>query len=494
MRPLYWLLAGSSFILCEACNASAGDASLGDAAEDTPSQTPDAGEDVAASPATPADGDPDSPRPPSGSEGRDNEAGSGGAPGSGDFCRGHGPIVEVPRRGGAAYETCSGRIAEAHFQNALCTCRNASLAGYLRVRGFDSRNGAYVEGEDEGGAAVGINGSYALTAGYTDVAGSFAVAGKESVSFAGYLKVLGDFRAQGNVTVAGYTRVERDAWLGGEFLDLGPLTVKRNLTYAETVTAIPVSVGGRRELEEVRVTPPCPCEEEELLNVGALVDAARTHNDNAAQGLHPRLFEAVIGNVEATLPCGRYFVSGMNGIGNIRLNVTGRVALFVDGSLATTGNFEVRLAKDAELDLFVRENVVLTGRAVFGSEDRPAASRVYVGGAGDVLLTGAGRFVGNVYAPRSTVTAVGFADVYGSVFAKDFISPGYARFTYDRAIQHAGDSCDAPQPPAGSCRACGTCTGGTACANGACGACEADTDCCGQQVCLEGKCRAYEIG
>jgi hypothetical protein len=93
-----------------------------------------------------------------------------------------------------------------------------------------------------------------------------------------------------------------------------------------------------------------------------------------------------------------------------------------------------------------------------------------------------------VYAPRSRVTAVGYLKVYGSVFARDFAIPGYADFSYDRAIQHAGDGCDVPLPPPGTCSPCGSCTGGTACVEGACGACRTDADCCSQLVCMSGVC------
>jgi len=185
-------------------------------------------------------------------------------------------------------------------------------------------------------------------------------------------------------------------------------------------------------------------------------------------------------------------VERMAGIGNIIINVTGRVALFVDDSIATTGNLEFRLAPAGEIDIFIRENLVLTGRATFGEKSRPAASRIYVGGAGDVLLIGDGQFVGNVYAPRSLVTAIGYANVWGSVFARDFVSPGYADFTYDRAIQDAGDTCDVPLPPPGTCTTCGTCTGGTACVGGTCGPCRSDADCCSQLICSNGQCTQPE--
>lgn len=402
-----------------------------------------------------------------------------------DFCSGSGPVVKVTdSTTQQTYSTCSGRIAETRFTNALCTCNDATVAGYLKTRSFDSVKG----GPSDTGGSVGINNAYSITTGYTDVGGSLAISGADSLTFAGYLQVGNDLRIQGEATVAGYTKVGRDAWLASGYTDLGPVTIQGDLHSGSTVMAIPLTVSGKKSQESITIAPPCPCQPADLLDVGALVRDARTNNDNAANGIDPKMLNLVVGNIEATLPCGRFYLEQIGGAGNIIINVTGRVALFIEDDLAAAGNLEFRLSPSAEIDIFVQGNVVLTGRAVFGTKERPAASRIYVGGDGDVFLVGADYFVGNVYAPRSLVTASGYLKFYGSVFARDFVMPGYADFSYDRAIQHAGDNCGAPPPPTGTCSQCGTCTGGTACVNGSCGACRTDADCCSQLVCVNGVC------
>jgi hypothetical protein len=78
--------------------------------------------------------------------------------------------------------------------------------------------------------------------------------------------------------------------------------------------------------------------------------------------------------------------------------------------------------------------------------------------------------------------------VWGSIFARDFVVPGFADIVYDRAITRAGDGCGAPPPS--TCKQCGSCTGGKACVGGACGACGGDADCCGQDVCVAGICQS----
>lgn len=400
------------------------------------------------------------------------------------FCSGSGPIVDVDSPTSGTFQTCTGSIAETRFLNALCTCNDATVAGYLKTRSFDSTT----TGTTDSGGSVGINDTYSITAGYTDIGGSLAIAGSNRLTFAGYLKVGNDLRMNGEATVVGYTKVGGDAWLRGGLTDLGPVTVRGDLHTAGSMMAVPLTVDGKRIAESLAVTPPCPCEPSQLLNVGKLVDDARVSNDNARYGIDQKVLNLVVGNVEITLPCGRFYLEQIAGAGNIIVNVTGRVALFIEDDLAAAGNLEFRLAPKAEIDIFIKDNLVLAGRAVFGNAARPAASRIYVGGQGDVVLVGADRFVGNLYAPHSFVTAIGYADVAGSIFARDFVVPGYADFAYDRAIQHAGDNCDATPPPPGTCERCGTCTGGTACIDGSCGTCRTDADCCGPLACMNGVC------
>jgi hypothetical protein len=421
----------------------------------------------------------------SGAGGADSKGGSSGTSTTADLCSGRSPIVTIPgTTATTSVQTCTGRIAETHFVNALCTCENASVAGYLKTRSFDSTKST----TPDLGGSVGINQTYLNSAGFTDVGGSLSIAGSESLSLAGYVKTGGDFRTQGSATVAGYTNVGRNMWLGNGLTDLGPVTVTGDLHGAGAIVAIPLLVSGKSYQESVAVPPPCPSGASDILNVAALVADAKVHNDNAKNGITPTMFNVLVGNIETTLPCGKFYIEQIAGIGNVIFNVTGRVALFVDGSIANTGNLEFRLSPTAEIDIFVRDNLMLTGRATFGQKDRPAASRVYVGGEGDVTLTGDGEFVGNVYAPRSRVLAIGYANVLGSVFARNFVSPGYASFTFDLAIKNAGDTCDVPTPPPGTCTLCGTCASGTACVGGQCGACRTDADCCSQLICTNGQC------
>jgi hypothetical protein len=422
---------------------------------------------------------------PDGSTPSDAGDADGGAAADAGFCQGSGPVITVGT-GTATHDECTGQLAEITFLNALCTCHDTNVAGYLLTTGFNSQLGPY-DPADAGGGTVGVNNAFAVGVGDTDVGGSLSVAGSQSLNLAGYLRARGDLRLAGTSTVAGVTVVGRDGWLGGNFTDVGTLSVGRDLHYAGVLLTV-ANVTGTKTQGPVTIPPPCPCSPADIIDVAALVAGARTQNDDAAMGLQVTRFQNVTGSTEVTLPCGRYYVEGISGAGQILVHVDGRVAMFVKGSVGVLGSLKFDLGAKGELDLFIEKDLLLIGTATFGDKNRPAATRIYVGGAGDVSLVGSSGFVGNIYAPHSKVTAVGYAEVYGSVVAGDFTSPGYARFIYDRAIAVAGKDCPLVNLPPGACRQCGVCTGGTACVSGTCGACTVDSDCCGQSVCTLGKC------
>jgi hypothetical protein len=407
------------------------------------------------------------------------------------FCSGSGPVVELPLPSPETpRESCAGGVAERVFTYALCTCEDLSLAGFLQTRSRDSGR----PGEDSvaAGAAVGLNRDY-RSGSYTDVGGSFTVAGTEGpLALAGFLDVRGDASIASSMESAGYVSVARDAYVAGDIRLAGLLTVGRNLHQppGRALAAVPF-VSGRRVSEPVTVAPPCDCPASPIVDVPALTEGARTDNDNASIGLDPRALEAVVGDVEQTLPCGRYHLTSIGGLGRVRLAIRGRVALFVSGDVQTVGALELDLAPDAEIDVFVAGTIRGVGWGRFGGGDRPAAVRVYVGGAEDITLVGAESFVANLYAPRARVLTDGAMFVEGAIFARAVEARGSLTVHYDRAIHRAGDDC--PDVPPGLCEVCDGSCGSEACVDGECGRCRSDADCCAPSVCLEGSCQSLLI-
>jgi hypothetical protein len=394
------------------------------------------------------------------------------------FCMGMGPPVIVGDST-TGTETCAGSIATRVFDHALCTCSDANIVGYLRTRSFDSGMGL---GEVEAGGPVGINRDY-LTGGYADVGGSFVVAGGAGVRFGGYLEVRGDARFADDVNAAGYIHVQRDLWVLGNVTNIGLLSVDGDLHQpsGRSLTTFP-RIGGSTIRTPFTVEPPCGCEPREIVDIAALVAHARTENDNADVGLDPDALAAVAGlGVDITLPCGRFYLTGIGGLGDITLHITGRTALFVDGDVNALGVFDIDLEAGGELDLFIRDDLVSIGAGSYGDRARPARTRVYVGGTGDVTLVGASGFVGNVYAPNARITAPGATTVYGSLFGRLVEMPGYLDVRYDRAILDVDRECPTP-PECGMCEGAG-CTDDRACVGGECVACTSDADCCAPLVC-----------
>jgi hypothetical protein len=349
-----------------------------------------------------------------------------------------GLVADDPLVGGA----CSGQVAEDTFASALCSCEDTNIAGYLRTR-------SYREDDAAGDllANVGVNRNY-ITTGYANVGGSFTVAGPRDVLFGGLLSAGQDLLLEPAADVAGVVDVGRDAWLGNELRAFGRVAITRDL-YADGGAGFRgialVDVGGERRTQDVSIEPPCACGAGEIIDVAALVDEAEQQNDNASIGLDAGELNVVAGiGAQITLPGGRYYVDQIGGIGGVTLNVSGKTALFIGDDLLATGAFRVELEPDAELDIFVRDNLVITGAALFGDRERPSATRVYVGGTGDVAVAGYGAFVGNLYAPTANVLVGGFGQIYGSLFGKNINAAGFLSVGYDAAIQTRGEEC----PPA----------------------------------------------
>jgi hypothetical protein len=380
-----------------------------------------------------ADGVNGSSEAPSGSPGAPGVAGSG--------------LVDDVSVGGA----CASQVAADTFTAAVCSCEDTRVAGYLRTTSFRSRPvpaGAPAALTSAVGS-VGVNRDY-VTAGYADVSGSFIVAGARDVAFGGYLKAGEDVRVNPALDVAGLVEVGRDAFLKSDARVFGKVDIGRDL-YLEPGSDISgiavVDVGGQRRSEAVQVDAPCACAPEQIIDVAALVDAARDDNDDAAAGLDPDDLNAVVGlGAEATLPGGRYYLRQLGGVGSLTLHVTGDTALFVEDDLIATGLFRIELAPDAELDVFVRGNLVVTGAALFGDPERPSATRIYVGGTGDVAIAGASAFVGNLYAPQANILVGGVGQVQGSLFGKNIIAAGFLDLGYDASVTGGGEECPPLEP------------------------------------------------
>jgi len=252
-------------------------------------------------------------------------------------------------------------------------------------------------------------------------------------------------------------------------------------------STIPSAIGGQLIAEDVSIAPPCRCGSDDTLNWLSVIDSASKQNDNDSIQLKS-LATAPHQVVDLTLPCGRFYLSDLKGLGEVHLHVTGRTALFVAGNVANLGGLQVDLAPDAELDWFVGGTFDFGGGGQVGDASRPAALRIYVAGAASLILNPQ-NVAANLYAPLSDVVFLGGSDFSGSVFGHTVSNVADVVVHYDAAVQRVGDACPLELPQ--SCSGCGECQAGQACVAGACTACRNDSDCCSPLVCSAGRCAAF---
>lgn len=422
-----------------------------------------------------------------GGGGTSGASGGGGQASSSDDCSPDRASIWVPLVDGNAQARCSAWAARRSFAHAVCSCSDLNVQGALVTDALDSsRSGA---GSGRGAAAVGVNGVYPV-ADYVRVDGSFSVASDVAIDSPGGFDIVGDLRLAGATRAAGPILVSRDAWLGGATSTLSVANIGRNLHLSAKATLqalVPAMVAGDTVQDAFESPPPCACGEGETLDIGGIVAATLSDNDNARLGLELDALAQVTAPTELTLSCGRFALRGIAGRGAISLRVSGRVALAVDGDVQIPPGFSLVLEPDAQLDWFIAGSLSLSLDARIGDEARASAVRAYVLGSNEIVLPGTEGVAMNVYAPRASVMIESLGNTYGAVFAGAIASRTALVAHYDRAVLRADEACRLEPPPA--CTSCDQCSAGATCIGGSCAACVNDADCCFPLACEQGQCQ-----
>jgi hypothetical protein len=411
----------------------------------------------------------------------------GGAP---ETCAGFTPLLPIGV-GRAREETCAGWLARRAFSHAICSCGDLDVLAVLASSALDSSVEPEVDDEDHDrrGAAIGVNGNYSGGE-YVRVDGSFTVSGTTAVVSRGGIDVAGDLRLAAPTSAAGPIFVGRDAWLLEAASSMSLVTVLRDLHLGPSGSvegAAPAIALGKTVHESFEVAPPCECANEALIDIDGVVSQGMTQNDNDRIGLALDALSDVASPKQVTLSCGRFALQQISGEAEIALRIVGRVVLVVAGDVAAGRKFSLELEPGAALDLFIGGNLSVSGESLIGDNTRPAATRLYVGGASDIALPGTARFSANLYAPRAVVTVLALGDVYGAAFGAAVRSLGALLAHYDRAVLQADADC-AIAPPA-RCSSCDQCGAEKTCVAGVCTTCAKDDDCCFPLVCAAGACQ-----
>lgn len=356
-----------------------------------------------------------------------------------DFCAGSGAVVSFGED-----NICSGDLATQTFRFGLCACDTFTTSAQLTVDSFDSSLGAYGDQTPGDDGNIGINNGPLNLSRKITIQGSGFIGGG-GLRMASQSLISQNLSAYGDVTLTnGNASVGRNAFING---DLGTgMTIQGDL-YQPVGSVNSGTVQGSVVNQPIPNTMPCPCGEDQLLDVAGLTAWAETHNDNAtfafddagsAIALDPTLYESGGPDV-LRLPCGRFYLSSVNqSSGALDIIVTSRAVLFINGDLSTS-RFSITVQDGGELDIFVAGDVSISAAADFGSAATPSLVRTYIGG--NVALQASANFSGNIYAPHADINFGAAGEIYGSLFVNTATFGAAARIHFDSAIRHAADNC-----------------------------------------------------
>ncbi|MFP2905174.1 hypothetical protein ACLESD_08975 [Pyxidicoccus sp. 3LFB2] len=352
------------------------------------------------------------------------------------WCAGQGPLIVLGATNGGA-PTCSGRLAEQTFRQALCTCEGLALGARMETDAFRGSEGPYVPGGQ--GGDVGVNGGLSANDAIS-VGGSLRVGGATGIQLGRTLSVGGALFSSGPLTgntatasVAEAARVRGD-------VSLAALTVAGSLTVPPEYTLGPVQAAEVRR-EPVAAVTPCACDSASQVDVAALIAHHARDNDNAAIGLDPATLEDLPGARALELPCGRFVLTRISGAGPATLTVRARTALFIQDGVDLDEGLTVDVQPPGELDLFIGGSLTVAGPLLLGSTATPSRVRVYVTRSSVLSLSAGSTLAGNLYAPGASLSTSGTAEVFGSVFVRNLEAAAPLRLHYDADVLDAGAGC-----------------------------------------------------
>jgi hypothetical protein len=183
--------------------------------------------------------------------------------------------------------------------------------------------------------------------------------------------------------------------------------------------------------------PACNCVPSNLLDVPALVAAAKTSNDDAARALDPRVLDGFSGPQTLTFASGSFYLSRVAGNAPLSMQIDGNVQLYIDADPALDASWTITLAPDATLDLFIASNVRVSGTLTVGGADSVGRVRVYVGGTGTINLAMTSLIGGPLYAPTAELVTRGPLEIYGPLFVRRAAPGEEVRVHYDRSAATA---------------------------------------------------------
>jgi hypothetical protein len=447
------------------------------------------------------------------------------------FCLGTGSVVGGG--GVGAGNICTGQLAQNTFQFGFCSCADLNATGSnVTVDSFDSTKGAYGGTNVGTDGNLGVDGAATLSA-HMIVHGSAVIGGGNYIlPNSGNQLVDGDLYVFGNAQGSpGGTPIGHDAYIEGTIKNF---TVANNLfiqNLANNQLANGAVTGTVSQLDIPKVDA-CPCQPDQLVDIAGIVAFGKTNNDNqtvANANANPPV-AAVDPNVWAgpgngpstlTLPCGRFYLAGVNQTQGLTLHATDRTVLFIDGNFDAS-SLSVQLDDGAEVDLFITGDVNFGSATSVGDVNHPSAVRTYVAGSGGLSSQASTTFGGLLYAPNEDVQFGGSASFFGALFVHSANFGGDVNIHFDSAVRSEGKQCGSGEGEgegegegaagegegegaagegegegaAGGCDQCDTthvcgtqaCIVPSGATTGTCGPCTTSIECCFPEICNAGQC------
>lgn len=187
-------------------------------------------------------------------------------------------------------------------------------------------------------------------------------------------------------------------------------------------------------------TPTCTLPATLSLDVAKTVKARATDNDNDQASEDIARLARWSGEQSITLPCGRYYLSEIDGDGSMTVNATGNVVLFVDGGVSAKQGLRFRAAAGARVSLVVNGSVHVIGGLQLG--ELSDARHLLLASSQIHLEQGKNTIGGVLYSQIEDVLLVnGTLDVKGALFAHRAQLEGATSVVHAPAEALAAESC-----------------------------------------------------
>ena len=299
-------------------------------------------------------------------------------------------------------------------------CRSAAPTGVCSTRACAAL-GSQADFCGNSGSAFALGDACATTA--DNPRFRYAICSLGSLQTQEPLSVRGDVAVDGDVSIEDTAEIQGTLYYAKALRQSRP-----DLLTAE-----------RTEQGPARCTP----QDGLQLDIASAVKARATDNDNA---LAPSAIERLrhftgTGDVNISLPCGRYYVTGLEGDGQVLIHAQGNVALFIDGNVQLERRLRIEAEGNARVSLVVngafnvaREGLQL-GQLADSRHLLAVARQVHLEADGESVIGGA------LYAPASEVLITHKLSLSGALFMNSGRLFGETALTYAPAVTLAADSC-----------------------------------------------------